>query len=140
MADVREGGARECDVSSASLATAILTFTVAIGCARPAAEMPRGPASIAGRVTSVDPAGERIGVIRVEARPEDAAGSPKAVVRVEQGTAILTADAARVEFRTLRTGQWVRVWFAGPVRESYPVQAQAATIVIDSASSSQSSP
>jgi hypothetical protein len=36
------------------------------------------------------------------------------------------------EFRSLALGQWVRVWFNGPVAESYPVQGTAGTVVIDS--------
>lgn len=106
---------------------------LALSCRAPAPEVPRDPADIAGRITAVDRAGERIGVIRVEAQPADSAGSAKAVVRVTQATEILTPGAARADFGALRVGQAVRVWFAGPVRESYPVQAAAATIVVDSA-------
>lgn len=113
-----------------ALLHAALAFSLA--CGAPDVELPRGPASIAGRVTAVQRAGEQIGAIRVELRPADSTGSPKAVVRVTQGTEILTLASARADFGTLRVGQWVRVWFTGPVRESYPVQADAATIVVDS--------
>ncbi len=113
-----------------SLAAA-LALTAA--CIEPEAGMPSGPASIAGRVTAVDRSGERIGSVRVEARPADTAGSAKAVVRITQGTAVFGAAATgRADFNALRVGQWVRVWFVGPVRESYPVQADAGTVVIDS--------
>jgi Domain of unknown function (DUF6438)/Protein of unknown function (DUF3221) len=88
---------------------------------------------IAGRVTSAQ-SGNGIGTVRIEARPEDTAGSAKAVVRVTEATRVIGAPASvTADFTAIRSGQWVRVWFVGPVRESYPVQANAGTIVIDSA-------
>jgi hypothetical protein len=93
---------------------------------------PAGPPSIEGRVTAVTRAGDRSGSIRVEARPSDSAGSDKAVVRITQGTEILRSDSTGADFNALSNGQWVRVWFIGPVRESYPVQADAARVQIDS--------
>lgn len=105
-------------------------------CAGTKPEMPRGPASITGRVTAVQRSGERIGSIRVEERSADEAGSAKAMVRVTQSTVVLgPTETERTDFNTLRVGQWVRVWFVGPVRESYPVQADAGSIVIDSTGS-----
>lgn len=110
---------------------AVLALTAA--CAGTKREMPRGPASIAGRVTAVQRSGERIGSIRVEERSADEAGSAKAVVRVTQSTVVFgPTETEMVDFNALRIGQWVRVWFVGPVRESYPVQADAGSIVIDS--------
>ena len=91
-----------------------------------------GPPSIQGRVTAVNRAGERIGSIRIEANPSESSGSDKAVVRITQDTEILRDDSTRADFTALSNGQWVRVWFTGPVRESYPVQADAARIQIDS--------
>ena len=105
---------------------------VLLACTPSTPRAPLGPPSIEGRVTAVDRAGERIGSIRVEANPSDSAGSDKAVVRITQGTAIVRADSARADFNALSRGQWVRVWFTGPVRESYPVQADAARVQIDS--------
>ena len=96
--------------------------------------MPADPASIAGRVTAVTRSGERIGSIRVEERPSDVSGSAKASVRVVQGTNVLR-DGNRVDFDALQVGQWVRVWFTGPVAESYPVQATGGTVSIDSTTS-----
>jgi beta-N-acetylhexosaminidase len=81
-------------------------------------------------VTAINQTGERTGTIRVEERPTESAGSAKAVVRITASTEILRADSVRAEFQSFVVGQWVRVWFVGPVRESYPVQADAATIII----------
>jgi beta-N-acetylhexosaminidase len=110
----------------------LLLTALAAACAPRAARAPAGPPSIEGRVTAVDRAGERTGSIRVEANPSDRSGSDKAVVRITQGTEIVRADSTRADFNALANGQWVRVWFTGPVRESYPVQADAARVQIDS--------
>jgi hypothetical protein len=101
-----------------------------VACAPSAVRLPGTPPSIEGRLTSVNPSGEHRGSIRVEAVPEDSAGSAKAVVRVTESTAIRSGEEA-VGFAALRTGHWVRVWFTGPVRESYPLQADAAFIQLD---------
>jgi beta-N-acetylhexosaminidase len=106
-------------------------FAIVVACAAPVSRAPAGPPSIQGRVTAVDRAGERIGSIRVEANPSESSGSDKAVVRITQGTEIVRADSARADFNALASGQWVRVWFTGPVRESYPIQADAARVEID---------
>jgi hypothetical protein len=95
--------------------------------------VPDTPASIEGRVTAVTRSGERIGTIRVEERPADASGSAKASVRVTQSTTVVRG-AETVDFNALQVGQWVRVWFTGPVAESYPVQATGSAVAIDSVS------
>ena len=82
-------------------------------------------------MTAVERAGERIGSIRVEANPAEVSGSDKAVVRITQATDIMRGDTVRTDFAAVARGQWVRVWFTGPVRESYPVQADAALVQID---------
>jgi len=96
-------------------------------------ELPTSPPSIAGTITHVDPAGERIGSIRVEAVPEDEAGSDKAVVRIEQATQLVDATGRAIAFNDLQVGRKVRAWFTGPVAESYPVQARAATVILEPA-------
>ena len=95
------------------------------------ATIPSSPPSIEGRITSVNRSGERIGSIRVETNPADEAGSPKAVVRIDQTTRLFRANASG-DFNDLKTGDWVRVWFEGPVAESYPVQVKGGTVVVDS--------
>jgi beta-N-acetylhexosaminidase len=115
------------------LRKSLLLIAIAAACRTSAPKIPDAPASIAGRVTSVQ-LGNGIGTVRIEARPEDTAGSAKAVVRITEATAVIGAPASgTADFTAIRSGQWVRVWFVGPVRESYPVQANAGTIVIDSA-------
>jgi beta-N-acetylhexosaminidase len=111
-------------------------LVLAVACTTRSTELPSEPASIAGRITAVDLATGRTGVVRVEANPQDSAGSDKAIVRVTGSTKVRAPASTNVEPDGLRVGQWVRVWFIGPVRESYPVQADAGTIVIDSLGSS----
>lgn len=97
-------------------------------------ELPRTPASIIGQITSVNRAGEKIGSIRVEEQPGDSAGSAKAVARIGQATPVFGLGGRTEDFNALKVGQWVRVWFTGPVAESYPVQANASAVAIDSLS------
>lgn len=112
---------------------ALVAGTLVTGCASQAPRVPSSAPSIEGRVTAVDRQGEGIGSIRVEANPAETSGSDKAVVYITQTTAIVRGDSARANFAALAIDQWVRVWFTGPVRESYPVQADAAVVQIDTA-------
>ena len=114
----------------------MLFVVVALGgssCSQQAVELPSSPPSISGTITSVDPAGERIGSIRVEAVPEDQAGSDKAQVRIDQGTQLIDATGRPIAFHELQVGRKVRAWFTGPVAESYPVQAKASTVILEPA-------
>jgi hypothetical protein len=115
-----------------ALAGAVLALTGG-ACSRQAVELPSSPPSIAGTITHVDPAGEHLGSIRVEAVPGQESGSDKAVVRIEQGTQLLDGSGARIAFHQLQVGRKVRAWFTGPVAESYPVQALASTVILEPA-------
>ena len=93
---------------------------------------PNGPPSIRGTITSVRPLGGQ-GVILVEERPQDRAGSDKASITVNAATRIYrgrVSTSTKGSFSDLRNAQVVEVWFAGPVLTSYPVQATAGVIVI----------
>ncbi|HEX5831905.1 MAG TPA: DUF3221 domain-containing protein [Gemmatimonadaceae bacterium] len=82
--------------------------------------------SIAGTIT------ERVGDrVRVEEQPSEASGSAKALVRLTIETRILAPDGSALSADELREGRRVRVWFTGPVAESYPVQATAGTVVVE---------
>jgi uncharacterized protein DUF3221 len=93
---------------------------------------PNGPASIRGTITSLTPVAGQ-GVILVEERPQDQAGSNKASVTINAATRIYrgrVGASTKASFGDLRNGQRVDVWFNGPVLTSYPVQATASVIVI----------
>jgi hypothetical protein len=93
---------------------------------------PAGPPSIRGTITSLTPVAGQ-GVILVEERPQDQAGSNKASVTVNAATRIYrdrVSASTKGSFGDLRNGQIVEIWFSGPVLTSYPVQATASVIVI----------
>lgn len=95
------------------------------------ARPPSGPPSIEGTITDVRIAGEQLTVIRVEENPDDSAGSAKASVTVSNTTRVLGGRGSGGVERLrdeLRRGRRVRVWFLGPIRESYPVQARASAL------------
>ena len=89
--------------------------------------MPAGAPSITGIVTAVQPDGR----IRIEERPDETAGSAKAVVRLSDGATLLHRSGAPAAIDAIRNGVRVSAWFTGPVMESYPVQATANAIVIE---------
>jgi hypothetical protein len=109
-------------------------IAIVLACKGPPPKIPAGPPSIEGRVTGVQKSGDRIGRINVDAPSTSAAGVAKAAVRVTESTAVIGPPPRpkTTDFNALHEGLWVRVWFVGPVGQSYPVQAHAGTIVIDS--------
>jgi hypothetical protein len=93
---------------------------------------PGGPPSIRGTITNVSPLGGQ-GVIMVEERPQDQAGSAKASVTVNAATRIYrgrVGASTKGSFSDLRNGQLVEIWFTGPVLTSYPIQTTASVILI----------
>jgi hypothetical protein len=130
---------------SASVAARAATFgivlaalVVSAGCGL---RLPSDPPAIRGYVTSVSTAAGGTsnqafaGTILVEAS-KDATGTSldKASLTVAGGVPVLrvtkdgTVEAA--SFADLRVGIQVEAWVDGPVRESYPVQADASCVAI----------
>lgn len=91
------------------------------------AGIPAGAPSITGTVTDVQPDGR----IRIEEHPDESSGSAKAVVRPADDATIVHRDGTTAAFTDIRSGMRVSAWFTGPVMESYPVQAAANVIVIE---------
>ena len=91
------------------------------------AELPTDPPYLRGAITAIEPT-----EIRVEVDPGAASGSAKAMLRLLEDTQILWRTGEPADRGDLRLGTVVSAWVAGPVMESYPVQATAATIVIES--------
>lgn len=85
---------------------------------------PAHPADIRGVVTHI--AGNEI---RVEASPDERRGA-KAVVTLTAATEIVDASGKKAA-AAIRKGQTVQVWFGGAVAQSYPLQAEAARLVIE---------
>jgi hypothetical protein len=70
--------------------------------------------------------------LRVEEEPLDSSGSPKASVRITAATRVVRSSGESAGRDDLRQGQRVSVWFDGPVQQSYPVQATAGAVRIES--------
>lgn len=85
--------------------------------------IPSEAPSITGVITQLD-RGRRV-------RVEDSETNKKAVVRITDATRILDRKGEATSEAALALGQTVRVWFVGPVAESFPVQATAGVLVID---------
>ncbi len=110
-------------------------------CVTPSDRPPDAPVSSDEPPECDQPPTDQVGALRVEEYPDRQVGDPglpmtggeKAVVTVTTDTRILRQTAGPFEnaaFDDLATGQQVAVWFSGPVAETYPVQATAATIVM----------
>jgi len=96
--------------------------------------VPDEAASIIGDVTQVEGGGERRLRILVEQIPTRSAGEPIAWIDIPANARILAGGAEgtrRASAAGLVVGARVSVWFDGPVRESFPVQATAGTVLIE---------
>lgn len=116
------------------LVATLLTGAV-VTCGGFQAEPPARPADVAGVITETQDGRSRI---LVEERPgvwdgPEGAGA-KAYVSVTEGTTILVespAEELREGSRSdLEIGASARVWYDGPVMESYPEQGTAEAIVV----------
>ena len=87
---------------------------------------PTEPPAIRGTITAVSEAR-----VLIEEQPGDVWGSAKASVRLLPTTRLVRRSGGSVAPSELRVGQLVSAWFAGPVAESYPVQATASVIVLE---------
>jgi hypothetical protein len=100
-----------------------------------AATVPADPASINGGVTAVVSGDGRPSSITVETSGAQPAGtiSDKATVTIPPTTQFFAADGSAAKLDAISAigkGTRVRVWFTGPVAESYPVQATAGAVQI----------
>lgn len=114
---------------------AALFFGTTTACSPPASNtaapnvttsIPRTAPSIIGQVTAIT-----LPTVLVEENPGPTQESAKASVRITDKTQVLHPDKGVADITQLRVGQHVKVWFTGPVMESYPVQAVGGVIVIE---------
>lgn len=111
----------------------LLAVALAAGCGMPSgATLPDETPSIEGTIqqSSAIQGGRRI---LVEASPPVAGREPAAYITVLPGAAVLAGSGetvARASADELVVGVRARVWFTGPVAESFPVQATAGTVLI----------
>lgn len=79
--------------------------------------------------------GNVIGVVLIEEKPDEESGSQKDSVTITKRTTLLDQQEQGLisaEFEDFELGQQVRAWYSGPVAESYPRQATARVVVIES--------
>ena len=106
-------------------------MALAMACAAPAPPEPNQSnvttreADIRGTVTKVE--GNQI---RVEATPDEFRGA-KAVVTLTDATTIRKKSGGTLSAGSIRKDQVVRVWFTGAVAQSYPIQAEAAEVIVE---------
>jgi hypothetical protein len=94
--------------------------------------VPGESASIIGEITEVARGGTT--VLLIEQVPTRSAGYPIARVFVNARTRVLARSGeqvTRASAADLQVGTRVQAWFTGGVRESWPVQADAGTILIE---------
>lgn len=103
----------------------VLLAVVLASCAERA---PARVPDITGQITRAIDGPERVTLL-IEAVPSDVSGSPKAMVTVDRSTRLFHANAS-AGMQDLILGATVSVWFEGPVAESYPLQAKAGTLLI----------
>ena len=124
---------RTCSLSallfSALIVSACSSTTVDSSASDVTASILRTTPSIIGLVTAIT-----LPQVVVEANPAESHGSDKARVRVTDDTQVLRQGEGVMGITDLRVGQKVKVWFDGPVMESYPSQATAGVIVIEPSS------
>ena len=97
------------------------------------ASVPGETASIIGEVKQVEGPAERRSLL-VEQIATRSAGYPIAWVYVSPQTRVLVRSGGRTSRGTaadVGVGARVQAWFTGGVRESYPVQADAGTILVE---------
>jgi len=89
------------------------------------------PGVIVGTVTNLVPGDDRPASILVE-EPAPAADGvlDKAQVTIAPSTQVFGPDGAEAAASTIVQGATVKVWFEGPVAESYPVQGTAKAVQV----------
>ena len=114
------------------LAVMVLVLLAVAGCTQ--AGTPPGPAYIEGIVLSIE--GNRFLV--VEGLEDPGAnheewlgkGLNAAWLTVTANTVMVSEKDSRLEMGAICPGGLVRVWVTGPVKESYPVQADAGRVLV----------
>lgn len=115
----------------------VLAILVGLLCLAAACDDDEGPKldnpDIRGHITTLTPGtGDTIATLLVEGAIEPDTTYDKASVRVTEDTKLYktTPDGVVELDRELAEGDFVSVWFEGPVAESYPVQARAGQVTV----------
>jgi beta-N-acetylhexosaminidase len=116
----------------AALAVALAVAALATSSCASSSGLPTEPVGIIGQVVSLVPGDGRPDSIRVDGPVGQPAGAAadKAQVSILTSTQFFDAKGKRGDPATIKVGTPVRVWFEGPVAESYPVQGSAKAVEI----------
>jgi beta-N-acetylhexosaminidase len=107
---------------------ALLLLAVAVGCSG-AAGPPETETDFTGFITEIYPGDPG----QILAEFDNGEWVDKYVVTIKDDTEIFRQvgeDYLEADFGALETGQAVEIWFSGPVKESFPMQVDAAQVVI----------
>jgi hypothetical protein len=110
---------------------AMLAPAALVGCA--SLTPPNGEPSIRRSVTSITPLSEGSGIILVEETSPQGLGYDKASLAITRDTRFLERVGEgyiAFTFDDISEGMVVEAWITGPVKESYPIQADADTAVM----------
>jgi hypothetical protein len=91
-------------------------------------------ADLIGFITEIQLNGERdiLGQVSVESHADKIVR--KYIITITEETLIFQQDEnslRKAAFKTLENKQWVKIWFTGPIVESFPVQGIARQVVIE---------
>ena len=114
-----------------AFAVALLVTGSLAGCTAP--KPPETAPSIRGVITNVTPRAEGLWVILIEETAPEGFEFDKASLTITRDTEILKPVGNGYQVVTLEEpieGLFVDAWVTGPVRESYPVQADADVVVL----------
>jgi hypothetical protein len=115
-----------------SVGLLVALMVVSPGCASTAEPM-ETEADLIGFITETRPNGEGdiLGQINVESHADKIVS--KYIITITDETLIFQQDGDdlhRTAFKTLENKQWVKIWFTGPVMESFPARGTAGQVVI----------
>lgn len=90
-------------------------------------------ADFIGFITEIQPGQDKdiIGRISVESHADKIV--TRYVITIKDETLIFQQDGdnlRKTTFKALENKQWVKIWFSGPVMESWPMQATAQQVII----------
>ncbi len=110
----------------------IMLMSVTISCTQTAKPLETAPYFI-GFITEIHPVGEGTikGQISVESHADKLV--EKYIVTINNDTLIFLQDEANIRqesFQSLVVKQWIKIWFSGPILESYPMQGTAEQIIV----------
>jgi len=106
---------------------ALVATLVLVGCT---SGVPDDAPAIRGKIISVSRTGDEVTAILVAGSIADGTTFDRASLSITDATRVLSVTDDEVGAKTLSEGMRVEAWVTGPVRESYPVQADADVVKI----------